>query len=333
MTEYDSPWKESISLYFREFLSFFYPLIEADILWERGFEFLDTELQKIKRESETGTRDADKLVKVWRRSGEEQWVLLHVEVQSQSQSTFCERMCLYHNRIFDRYRQSVVSLAILGDEQREWRPSRYERELWGCRAILEFPVVKLLDYSLDELSLSHNPLAVVVQAHLSAQIAGKDVRVSYEKKLSLIKSLYDRGYGREDILQLFRLIDWFIALPEHDERVLLEEIQTLEKERNMPYTTSFERIWRRDGLEQGLQEGLQQGQITKGREDILRILEIRFEEISPDVREAIGQIADLEVLENLLVQAVTTQSLEEFSSVVSQLVPDEESEAKEEEDV
>jgi hypothetical protein len=83
MSEYDSPWKESISLYFREFLNFFYPQIEADINWERGFEFLDTELQQIKRETETGRRDADKLVKVWRRSGEEQWVLVHIEVQSQ----------------------------------------------------------------------------------------------------------------------------------------------------------------------------------------------------------------------------------------------------------
>ncbi|MEQ9549666.1 MAG: hypothetical protein RIM23_08620 [Coleofasciculus sp. G3-WIS-01] len=83
MSEYDSPWKESISLYFREFLNFFYPQIEEDIDWERGFEFLDTELQQIKRETETGRRDADKLVKVWRCSGEEQWVLVHVEVQSQ----------------------------------------------------------------------------------------------------------------------------------------------------------------------------------------------------------------------------------------------------------
>ena len=80
MSEYDSPWKEGISVYFREFLGFFYPSIEEDIEWERGFEFLDTELQQIKRETETGRRDADRLVKVWRLSGEEQWVLIHVEV-------------------------------------------------------------------------------------------------------------------------------------------------------------------------------------------------------------------------------------------------------------
>ncbi|MEQ8754974.1 MAG: transposase [Coleofasciculus sp. G1-WW12-02] len=308
MSEYDSPWKESISLYFREFLSFFYPQIEEDIDWERGFEFLDTELQQIKRETETGRRDADKLVKVWRRSGEEQWVLVHVEVQSQRQSEFSERMYLYHSRIFDRYRRSVVSLGILGDEQPGWRPSRYERELWGCRAILEFPVVKLLDYSMDELASSQNPLAAIVQAHLSAQVAGKDVGVGYESKLSLIKSLYERGYKREDIVQLFRLIDWFIALPKREEDRLWQEIQTLEEDRKMPYITSVERI--------GIRKG-QQG-------SIIRILEVRFENIPQELKELIGKIEDLEVLGTLLVQAVTTQSLEAFEAVANQYVTESE---------
>ena len=174
-------------------------------------------------------------------------------------------MYIYHSRIFDRYRRSVVSLGILGDEQKGWRPSRYERELWGCRAILEFPVVKLLDYSMDLLSASRSPLAPIVQAHLSAQIAGKDVRVGYEKKLSLIKSLYERGYGREDIVQLFRLIDWFIGLPQSEEERLWSEIQTLEEEGKMPYITSVERIGISKGLQQGIEQGIDRG-VLEGRQ-------------------------------------------------------------------
>ena len=58
MSEYDSPWKEGISVYFREFLQFFYPWIEEDIDWKRGFEFLDTELQQIKRETDSGGDDS-----------------------------------------------------------------------------------------------------------------------------------------------------------------------------------------------------------------------------------------------------------------------------------
>ncbi|NET55386.1 MAG: transposase [Symploca sp. SIO2E6] len=314
MTEYDSPWKESISLYFREFLRFFYPLIEADIEWQRGFEFLDVELQKIKRESETGKREVDKLVKVWRKSGEEQWVFLHIEIQSQRRSDFQERIYIYHNRIFDRYRKSVVSVAVLGDEENGWRPNNYKRELWGCRALLEFPVVKLLDYDIDELAQNPNPLAAIVQAHRTAQIAKNDVGVGYANKLSLIKSLYERGYGREDIVQLFRLIDWFIALPKFEEDRLWQEIQTLEENKKMPYITSVERR----GIEKGLQQGLQQGK----QQDILQLLEIRFEDVAQELKQIIEKLDDIELLGKLFAQAVTTQSLEEFESVVSQNVTD-----------
>ncbi len=147
--------------------------------------------------------------------------------------------------------------------------------------------------------------------NLCAQVAGKDVGVGYESKLSLIKSLYERGYGRENIVQLFRLIDWFIALPKTEEDRLWQEIQTLEKERKMPYITSVERI--------GIRKGLQQGQ----QGAIIRILEVRFENIPQKLRELIGKIEAFEVLETLLVQAVTTQSLAAFESVANQYVTEE----------
>lgn len=50
-TDYDSPWKDFIELYFRDFLKFFFPEIEADIDWDRPFRFLDKELQKVVRDA------------------------------------------------------------------------------------------------------------------------------------------------------------------------------------------------------------------------------------------------------------------------------------------
>ena len=84
----------------------------------------------------------------------------------------------------------------------------------------------------------------------------------------------------------------------------------------MPYITSVERMGIRKGLEQGLERGLQQGR----QSDIIRILEVRFSEIQPQLRVLIRKIEDLEVLGTLLVQAVTIQSLEGFTSVASQYV-------------
>ena len=54
----------------------------------------------------------DKLVKVWRKSGEEEWVLIHVEIQSQDETGFARRMYVYNYRIFERYNRQVASLTI-----------------------------------------------------------------------------------------------------------------------------------------------------------------------------------------------------------------------------
>ena len=51
------------------FVAFFFPAAYADIAWERGYTFLDTELQQITRDAWLTRRYVDKLVKVWKKSG------------------------------------------------------------------------------------------------------------------------------------------------------------------------------------------------------------------------------------------------------------------------
>ena len=44
--DYDSPWKDILETWFREFMEFFFPDVAADIDWNRDHEFLDKEFQK-----------------------------------------------------------------------------------------------------------------------------------------------------------------------------------------------------------------------------------------------------------------------------------------------
>ena len=165
--DYDSPWKEILSHYFQEFMTFFFPEVSEEIDWAKGYELLDKELRQIAREAEIGKRVADQLVKVWTKDGEETWVLIHVEVQAQRQSEFPHRIYVYDYRIYDLYQRPVASFAVLADEHSTWRPSGYYRKLWRSRTLFRFPVVKILDYAdqWDTLEASNNPFAIVVQAH------------------------------------------------------------------------------------------------------------------------------------------------------------------------
>jgi hypothetical protein len=263
---------------------------------------LDQEFQQVVREAETGKAYTDKLVKVWRRSGTEIWVLVHIEVQSQAQEEFAERMFIYNYRIYDRYKKPVVSLAILADEREAWRPDRYREELWGCSMELRFPTVKLLDYRerMDELEGSDNPFAVIVAAHLTTQETRRDKAKRYEGKLKIAKSLYRRGYTRSDILELFRLIDWMVNLPKATEQQFLSEIQRFEAENQMPYITSVERLARQEGI------------IQKGREVILEVLEVRFGEVPPQIVQKVNFIEDPATLKTLHREAIAIGAIEQF---------------------
>ena len=194
-TKFDSPWKDVLERYFEDFILFFFPQTHRRIDWTRKVEFLDKELLSVVGDAEIGTRFADKLVKVYLLNGEENWILVHVEIQSQEEAEFALRMYTYNYRIYDRYKKFVVSLAILGDENPNWRPSQYNRQLFGCGISFRFPVIKLLDYEqrLSELEQSHNPFATVVIAHLQAKATASDSHRTQAAKTGFGKKVIRTG--------------------------------------------------------------------------------------------------------------------------------------------
>jgi predicted transposase/invertase (TIGR01784 family) len=137
----------------------------------------------------------------------------------------------------------------LGDEKEAWLPLPFELELWGCEVSFRFPMIKLLDYAAnwDELELSRNPFAVVVMAHLKTKETRNDAQARKEWKFRLTLGLYERGYERVDIINLFRFIDWILDLPADLKREFRDQLATYERESQMPYVTSIERM----GIEQG----------------------------------------------------------------------------------
>lgn len=302
--DYDGAWKEGVEQYFEAFLAFFFPEIQAEIDWTRGYDFLDQELQQLMRESEVGKQFVDKLIKVWLNDGKETWLLVHLEIQSQVDTSFTKRMFSYHYRIFDRYDREVVSLAILGDNQANWRPQEYSYGRWGCRLSLQFPIVKLLDYEADwsQLEQSDSPFAVLVMAHLRTQATTQDLTLRLQWKLSLIKRMYEVGYSRDKILQLFRLLDRLMTLPPDLDLNFKAEIERFEAEQQMTYITSIERI----GIAQTLQES------------IAEVLEARFNHVPPEWIEQLKKIYELDRLKQLLRQASITGSISEFQQQLSQ---------------
>jgi hypothetical protein len=299
MADYDSPWKEALDLFFEAFLDLFFPQAHADIDWNWPYKSLDKELQQIAPDSDAGRRYVDKLFEVRLKSGVEQWILVHVEVQMDDDGEFPVRMFVYHYRIFDKYnRREVVSFAVLGDDNPVWRPQTYRYQRWGMEIGFRFPVVKLLDFveRRAELEASENPFAAVVLAHLDTQETWQRPGERKGRKFALVKRLLERGWDAKKVRQLYRLIDWLMELPSDLKTEFSEQLASYQKETQMPFIDTFEEI----GMVRGYAKGIE------------RILALRFPDAADQLMSDIRKIRNHEKLEDILVAAATVSSPDEL---------------------
>ncbi len=251
---------------------------------------------------------------MWRLDGSEQWVLIHIEVQGEPDDDFPERMYVYNYRAFDRYHRPVVSLAILCDDSQSFHPQSFAAcDLWGCEVgIHRFPVVKLREYNerWTELAASDNPFATVVMAHLKARATRQTPEERYRWKVRLVRRLYERGYGRDDVAQLFSFIDWVMSLPAELETRFDDEIKDYETEQGMQYVTHIERRGIEQGIQQGRQEGRQEG-VRQGEARLLRRQLTRRHGALPSWAGERLEKAEPEQLETWAERVLTAKTLEE----------------------
>lgn len=303
--DYDSPWKDAVQHEFPAFLEFYFPDIHRQIEWSSGYAFLDQELRAIVREAERGRRVVDLLAQVRRMDGTETWVYIQIEIQTQRDPELPRRVFVYHYRLFDRYEAPVASLVVLADPLSGWRPNEYRYELFGCEVRFRFPTVKLADYAerLDELLIHPNPFGLVTAAHLLTQRTKGDTEARYLAKRRLVRLLYERGWNKQRVLDLFFIIDCLLYVPEELTRRLWQEITAWEEEdHRMRYVSSFERLLKT--------EGEARGEARRGAILLERLLERRFGKLPDPVRERLQQ-ASVAQSEHWFDRALEAKALDE----------------------
>ncbi|MGK7919747.1 MAG: transposase [Trichodesmium sp.] len=210
-------------------------------------------------------------------------------------------MFIYNYRAFDLYNQKVISLAILGDDNPSWRPSSYKYKFKKSRMRLDFDVVKLLDYKWEELSASNNVFATMVMAHLRTKSTTRDFTEREKWKWQLVRSLYEKGLNKFDIINLFKFIDKMMALPPELQQNLESKINQYEEEQKVELLSTME--------ERGMQKTF--------RQNILDLLQARFLSVPETLVETMNNIEDLASLKQLLLETIRVNSVGEFEQLIS----------------
>lgn len=269
----DILWKVVMEEVFDDLLRFVH--VDADQVYDldRGFEFLEKELAEIDPEpaEASDTRFADKLVKVYHRDGEEEWVLMHVEIQGDTadRATFAGRMFRYFYRILDRFNRPVSALAVFTGRDGRRMPGVYKYRYRRTRVLYEYQAISILDYPDRELEKSGNPFALVVLAAKTALLAGRVPETELlERKVAIGVGLMRKGFSVRKVRAIFRFLENTVLFENRElNRNFRERIQLCDKSNVM----GIDEYVRQEGIEIGLEEGIEKG-IVKGWQEAQRVI-------------------------------------------------------------
>lgn len=235
--------------------------------------------------------------------------LLHLEFQLHHEKDVPERMFKYSAFLTESYRLPVIP-AVIYLERRNYRqlPSEYSVELDGkIMSRFTYQAIKLWDYSeaiaggeLKELA----PLLIMLAEEKSADVLAKTrqlILTAENKKwqadaLSVAVTVAERYLDREFLLQFFN-----------------EEVAIL-KESSIVQDWINEGIQK--GMEKGMEKGMQKGKIEALREDILEILEERFDLVTRGIDKKLRETDSPAVLRFLLKKSARVNSIEEFQEIL-----------------
>ena len=311
-SDFDGAWKEATEVFLPQIFQLLKPEIHRGIDWSNPPVYLDTELRKIAPDAEHGRQHPDRLISVTRIDAHAEDVLLHLEAQSQQTPEMALRMFRYHTRLFELRGRSAVSLAILADDDPNWRPTFYEHGLWGCRTRFEFPSCKLLDFSDDELFHSQNPIAKLILAQRIAQRTSRNSPERFRMKLLWLDRLLEQGFPEGDTPKLFRMLERMVPLSRDLDIEFHRQLNHYRTQRSMTFITTFEQFAMEKGLSQGLSRGLQAG----WTQAIKSLVATRFSDWDPAWNQHLDAVEDTTRLEEWLRLAGTLSTGREFLAAI-----------------
>jgi predicted transposase YdaD len=267
----DALWKGILEEVFDDLLRFIFPNADQTFNMEKGFEFLDKELLELYPEPDqrSDTRYVDKLVRAFQRDGNEEWLLLHIEVQGNPDKGFGERMFRYYYRIFDRYQMPVSAIAIYtGPDGREM-PDRFERGFMGTHLTYRYNTFCVMDLSDVSLGESENPFALVVLTAKKALLAGNISDLDLlEQKSKIARLLYKKGlFSKKKIQSVLIFLNNYVIFENQElNRIFMQQLDQITGKKNtMGILEQIAEMRAEEALEKGLEKGRAEGVEMNGR--------------------------------------------------------------------
>ncbi|MBR1602736.1 MAG: hypothetical protein IJ667_04785 [Synergistaceae bacterium] len=274
--DFDGFWKDLIARFWREMLLSVMPDLyyAADLSVEP--EFLDKELRDImqsfdaQQDEHNPPRFVDALMKIALKSGGDEWVLLHIEIQGPGGEDLPSRMHRYYCLLFAHHGRHPAALAILTEPRPKENKNFYEFSHFGTSIKYSYNCLDIEALDEDALRASDNPFDLAIYASRKAKRCRKDELQKFIYLRELWTLLNAKGWERKDRRALLLFLERIINLKSEALRVkYINEYRELEEKR-MPYESWIEKAFKDEGIEIGRAEGISIGE-ARGRSEGINI--------------------------------------------------------------
>lgn len=281
MRRYDILWKAIIQDMTEDFIRFYF--VDADEKFDlsKGFHFMDKELDQLSPSDDMqASKYIDQLISIYIRSLQEDYFMLHVEVQNQKVVGFEERMYNYYYRIQDRFRHPVATLVILTGTNARFRPTAHEVNYQDTSLSYGFRTYRIADQQEEVLLKHKNPFAIVILTVLLAQKIQK-LRVQKPKnqqpgdnnhdqllfdwKIQLAENLLSRKLSQQKQKKLLGFLKYYIPFKnsaftnKFDKKILFLTNKTVNMGIEEMMIDMANKQGLKDGEKKGIQKGVKQG--------------------------------------------------------------------------
>ena len=276
-------------------------------------------------DNELATHFSDLLYEVDLHDGSGAYVYVLFEHKSFPDSEVAFQLLRYMVRIWEqacRQRQlkklPPIIPVVLYHGVVNWKISRKFSAMFEHTEALG-PFVPDFSYLVCDLSRYNNDdikgmVLLKVTMLLFKYIMSEELRGQLPEIFKLLKDLSARETGMEYLQTvLVYLSKSTDKINREDIKEALEIAFPSEGGEIMP---TIAEEWIQEGFERGMQQGMQQGMLQTARDNVLDILEVRFETVPQSILKRLKEINNPDILKMLLKKAIRSSSMDEFRKIM-----------------
>ena len=223
-------WHKVIDTLFPDFMMFFLPKLVSHIDWRVPYAIV-RDATLIERPGGVVNQGVDKLVKYGEKTthgAETAWLFCYITWPDTERKYLPQWLWTYFYRLYEKRKTPLTMVALLLDNDTQWRPAHYTLSFCGGKLHLGYACLKITDF-FEIAKDSANPMASFIEMHQMSLVTETNPDFRLTQLCALMKQWYHWGYPPEVMRALYHFKETVLPLPPTLNEILVHDMTYYQK--------------------------------------------------------------------------------------------------------